>query len=75
MYGKYISQADRNERKNNPIHGEYEGRRRKSKKYIRTQAEIDLCYALFGYDPVEEEAKMDDAREDAALYSELRNGG
>jgi len=74
MYGKFISQADRKERKNNPIHGEYEGRRRKS-RYVRSQAEIDLCYALFGYDPVEEEAKLDDAREDAALYSELRHGG
>ena len=71
-YGKHISQVSRTERK---LYPQREPTARPAKKYIRTQAEIDLCYSLFGYDPVEEQAKADDWRDEQEMYSDLRHGG
>ena len=71
-YGKQISQVSRTERK---LYPQRETKPRKARKYTRTQEEIDLCIALFGYDPVEEQARADDWRDEQSMYADLRMGG
>jgi len=70
-YGKHISQVSRTERK---LYPQREPTARPAKKYIRTQVEIDLCHALFGYDPVESEAQCNDWQDERQMYSDLRGG-